>query len=189
LVYAHILGMLGDAAGAEDLLGDVAAASWDKGWDFRGMGQYGASVSPLDSRIIALGRTRDKRALPVLLEKAKTLDGTLAFSHHRAVALALEAQRDREAAPVLAAVLAKPGVSGYATPVEAVGVDAKGQVPRASDRNLALRELALARALARCGDHNGAAAKILRSYEQDVRGHFARHAAALLQELSAGPGR
>ncbi len=46
---------------AETLLKAVRSSEWDRGWDYTGMGQYGASVSRVDSLIIALGRTRDKR--------------------------------------------------------------------------------------------------------------------------------
>jgi hypothetical protein len=39
----------------------------------------------------------------------------------------------------------------------------------------------LARALFRCGDYQGVGKKILESYTQDLRGHLARHAQAVLQ--------
>ena len=40
----------------------------------------------------------------------------------------------------------------------------------------------LARALYRCGDQEGLGEKILRQYAQDLRGHLARHAQAVLAE-------
>jgi hypothetical protein len=49
-------------------------------------------------------------------------------------------------------------------------------------RRRSLRELCLARALFHCGDHDGLARAILEAYRADVRGHFARHAAAVLAE-------
>ncbi len=49
-------------------------------------------------------------------------------------------------------------------------------------RTLSLRELILARALFRCGDHEGLGERILRTYTQDLRGHYARHAHAVLNE-------
>jgi hypothetical protein len=185
LVYAHVLGMLGDATGAETLSRAVQAQAWDKGWNFRGMGQYGASISPLDSFIIALGRTRDRRALAPLLDKLKGLDEQKEFSHHRALALALEALRDPAAAQPLADLLAKPGMTGYAVPAAPREPGVKGASEEA--RNAALRELSLARALFRCGDAHGLGAKILKQYEQDVRGHFARHAHAILTEAPSAP--
>ena len=50
-----------------------------------------------------------------------------------------------------------------------------------SNRQNALRELTLARALYRCGDHDRLAEKILNDYTRDLRGHFARHAKAVLE--------
>ena len=52
-------------------------------------------------------------------------------------------------------------------------------------RRESLRELLLARALYRCGDHNGLGKKILQQYTQDLRGHLSRHAQAVL-EASGG---
>ncbi|MFO7898034.1 MAG: hypothetical protein R6V58_03115, partial [Planctomycetota bacterium] len=52
---------------------------------------------------------------------------------------------------------------------------------RRGNRNECLRELVLARALYRCGDHEGLGEKILRTYTRDLRGHFARHATAVLK--------
>jgi len=53
-------------------------------------------------------------------------------------------------------------------------------------RNLALSEIYLARALYRCGDYEGLGAKTLTQYSQDLHGHYARHAKAVLQKVS-GP--
>ena len=49
-------------------------------------------------------------------------------------------------------------------------------------RRESLRELFLARALYRLGDHNGVGAATLRAYATDLRGHLARHAQAVLNE-------
>ena len=180
LIYAHALGMLGEADGYEPLAERVQSApAWDKGWNFRGMGQYGASVSRLDSYIIALGKTGDRRAIEIIGARAKQLTEQSEFSHFRAVALALENFSDPRAAAVLATLLDLPGVSGHAvqTLEEA---KSKGE-----NRSLCLRELALARALLRCGDKDGLGRKILGQYEKDLRGHFARHAHAVLKAAPA----
>lgn len=179
--YAHILGMLGDAAGASTLAEAVRGAAWDKGWNFKGMYQVGASCSQLDSRIIALGRTRNPAAIEPILAKARELDDEKKFSHHRAVALALETLRNPAAAPVLAEVLAKPGMSGHAV-TRMPGADAGKSGETIENRNAALREIYLARALFRCGDKDGFGRKILEEYARDLRGPFARHAAAVLKE-------
>ena len=176
LAYAHILGMMGDPTGAETLLEKVRASAWDKGWNFRGMGQYGGSLSALDSYIIALGRTRDPRAVPVILDKVNALDERSEFSHCRAVAMALETLADPAAARPLAELLSKPGMAGYAVTV----YKSPSDVPVADDRNRSLREIVLARALYRCGDYQGVGKKILETYAKDPRGIYARHAQAVL---------
>jgi hypothetical protein len=168
LIYAHTLGMLGDATGATLLSQAVGAADWDKGWNFTGMGQYGASRSHLDSMVQALGMTKDKRALPVLVAKAKQLTAASEFSHCRAVAVALEQMPDPSAAAALA--------------------EALGQVAgKRGDRNAALKEITLARALYRCGDKDGMARRTLEEFARDTRGPFAQHAAAVLAQRPIAP--
>jgi hypothetical protein len=183
LTYAHILGMLGDPAGVEDLCRAVAAVPWDQGWNFKGMGQYGGSLSRVDSLVLALGGTRDPRALAVLLDKARALTPRDAFSHYRAISLALEKMGRAEAAPVLAALLAQSGVGGHAqrTIDRALRDIPPGRVDDAT-RGRELRELGLARALYRCGDAGGQGEAALRSYADDLRGHYARHARAVLAQ-------
>lgn len=182
LACAHILANLGSKAGADALVERIQAAkTFDKGWNYTGMGQFGRSLSELDSYLVALGRTRDPRALEVVLEKLKQLDATKEFSHHRACAVALETLGDPRAARPLAELLRKPGMSGYATPTLE---EAKRRLlPSSTDnkqRNESLRELVLARALYRCGDHEGVGERILQAYVQDLRGHYSRHAQAVL---------
>lgn len=182
LAYAHILGMLGEPAGVDVLAEAVRSRDWDKGWNYTGMGQYGASLSELDSLIIALGRTRDKRALSPILEKARRLDASSEFSHCRAVAMALETLGDASAARPLAELLGKPGMRGHAfTSIE----EARRLTPPSDTdtktRNDSLRELILARALYRCGDCDGLGEKILKQYASDLRAHYARHASEVLQ--------
>jgi hypothetical protein len=175
LTYANILGMMGDATGIETLLEAVATMPWDKGWNFKGMGQFGGSLSRVDSLIISLGRTGDKRALGAIIEKARQLDASKEFSHHRAVAMALETLRDPAAASALADLLSKPDMTGYAmTDVKAA------KAARTEHRSQPLRELILARALYICGDRDDVARKILEQYRRDLRGLFARHAHAVL---------
>jgi hypothetical protein len=183
LAYARILGMLGDATGSQTLMDAVETTEWDKGWNFTGMGQYGASLSALDSAIIALGRTRDRRGLIAILDKVGQLDEESEFSHCRAVAMALETMGDAAAAQALANLLQKPGIMGHSfTDIE----DARRRTPpNSSDnttRNYSLRELILARALYRCGDYERLGEKILTEYARDLRGHYARHAQAILNE-------
>ncbi len=172
LLYAHALAIFGDRTGSEALLEFVGKAkAWDKGWNFRGMGQYGPALSELDRHIVALGMAREPAATKVIIEKLKLLTPASEFSHHRAVALALEMLGDKSAAKPLGKLLSQPGMTGQA----------KHEPTADQGRSEPLRELILARALYRLGDYDGIARKILESYATDVRGHYARHAAAILQ--------
>ncbi len=183
LIYAKVLAVMGKADGLDDLIRALDAADWDKGWNYTGMGQFGSSLSNVDTLIVALGRAKDKRALPAIIRKARQLDARSEFSHHRAVALAFEAIGDPSAADVLAELLAKPGMRGYVHRRVTDARDATGQNPNDNTtRATSIRELSLARALFRCGDKNGLGRAILTEYTQDLRGHWARHAAAVLEE-------
>jgi len=116
--------------------------------------------------------------VPAILRKAECLDSDVTLSHHRAVALALESLGDPAAAEPLARLLGKSGMQGYVmtrlTPL----------YDRPADRRYrlgALREITIARALYRCGDHDGLGRRILTRYRGDLRGLLARHAEATLR--------
>jgi hypothetical protein len=177
--------MLGSPEGLPDLLASVTAASWDRGWNFKTLGNFGASLSPLDSRIIALGRLKDRRATPVILAKLALLTPASEFSHLRAVCLALEDLRDPTAAAPLAAFLGRPGMAGHAMlTVADFPKDISTQRNDNASRRSQLLELGLARALYRCGDHQGLGQRTLATYAQDLHGHYARHARAVLAEVA-----
>ncbi len=183
LTYARVLGFLGERDVIPLLSRALDAISeWD-GRILQGkMAEYAHLPTPIDSLILALGRTGDRAALPALLRKLETLDAEVTLSHHRALALALETIGDPAAAEPLARLLARPGMRGHAmTKVEPLH-DKNMELRR---RLGPLREIALARALYRCGDHLGLGEAILREYRADLRGLFVRHAAAVLE---AGPG-
>ncbi|MFP4056178.1 MAG: FAD-dependent oxidoreductase [Candidatus Brocadiia bacterium] len=183
LATAHVLAVLGDADGLETLIGAVQAApDLGDGYRYRGMGHDHSRrrMSQVDSLITALGLAGDRRAVPAILAKLELLGPDAPFSHHYAVATALERLGAPEAARPLAELLARPGMSGHAihTLEQAMAVEAP---PLGNEsRRRSFREVVLARALLRCGDPQGMARDILESYRKDLRGHFARHAAALL---------
>jgi hypothetical protein len=182
--YAYVLAVMGDAAGLETLRDEVKQTpQWDRGWNYRGMGQFGSALSPLDNKLVALGRTGRPAAVPVILEKLQLLSAESEFSHHRAVGLALELTGDPAAAKPLADLLAQPGMSGYVHSSLEIArkLGAPGGTNAEQTRRESLRELLLARALYRCGDYQGVGEKILRAYTQDLRGHLARHAQAVLE--------
>jgi hypothetical protein len=185
LFYAQVLTALGDGSGATTLIAALEAApQLDKGWQYRGMGQFGSSMSPLDSLAYALGRIADKRAVPALVAKLRLLKPDSEFSHFRALALALDRIADPAAAGPLAELLGADGIRGQAvSDIERAVQDARKKVdwnatvPRAN----ALRELFLARALFHCGDKDGLGKKVLQEYTRDLRGHLARHAHDVLE--------
>jgi len=179
LRIAHLLGLMGDATGAPALMAHLDATPWDEGWNFRGMGQYGFSLSPIDSMLVALGRTGVREAIPVLLHKAESMPADAAFSHYRAITLAFEALPTPDAAPHFERYLA--AVRGaQRQSLEAQLRDVPESDVDTLERNRELKELLLARGLFACGDPQGIAREILKAYSQDLHGHYARHARAIL---------
>jgi hypothetical protein len=101
------------------------------------------------------------------------------YSIAAGVALATAALGDRAAAKPLAELLSQPQMRGHT-------VKTLAETKREGIRTEALRELMLARALYLVGDQDGVARKVLEEYTQDLRGHFVRHATAV---LAAGAGK
>ena len=199
LVYAHVLALLGSPAGAETLAAKLKGAAWDKGWNYRGMGQFHRSVSWIDSYVIALGATRAACAFEPLAALAEKLSPQDFYSHFRALSLAFESLGDKRGAVVLAKALAKSGVSGHAFDYARDGVPSipeygvynfKSKNPlcrKASsvpdgERTSCLIELSLARAIYRLGDVDGVGERTLRAYAQDPRRAYAAHAKKVLEK-------
>jgi flavin-dependent dehydrogenase len=186
LIYARILGMLGNPAGWQELIAAIDTYDeWDEGWNFTGMGQFGRSLSYLDSLIIAAGRTKREEVLPSIIRMAEKLTPESHFSHFRAVAIAFETIASAEAAEPLFRILEMPGVRGHVMPdiktAKELTPPDKNDV---STRNNSLRELILGRALYKCGDLNGVGNQILNEYSKDLRGHYYRHAKGVLENFS-----
>ncbi len=182
LELACTLGLMGDEGAAEILADHIANATWDDGWNFRGMGQFGRSLSVLDGCIIALARTESPLAIAPIREKIAALDDEAALSHCRAVAVAAGLLRDAGICHALAELLKRPGIRGHAQTdsLETVSV-ANADPIETRARSLSLRELHLARGLYLGGDIDDLGRKILKTYARDLRGPFARHAMAVLQ--------
>jgi hypothetical protein len=182
LNYAHTLAILGDASGFDEILTAVNSyTEWDTGWHYTGMGQFGPCMSRLDSLIIALGNTRKKEALPAILAHARRLKAESSFSHFRSVCLALETVGDASAAPTLAGIIVSCNlrnevVTDYRKARNAVNANTEDT----SIRNRVLKELHLARALYRCGDHNSLGKTILEEYANDLHAHYARHSSLIM---------
>jgi hypothetical protein len=163
------------------------------GWDdkiFQGsMADFAHLPTRIDAIILALGNSGDKSVIPKLLKLVEKLDSNVTLSHHRSLALALEKLSDERAAQPLAELLKKTGMKGHSMinikdAFTDLQNDGKGLNPIKNSslrkRTNALREIVLARALFKCGDHNKMAEKILTCYTNDMRGLFARHAQSIL---------
>ncbi len=178
---ARILGLLGDDTGIDLLVEELTKRDWDEGWNYRGMGQFGFSLSEVDTLLIAAARSGNPQALPVMLDKLGSLDPDREFSHFRALTIAFEAQPSGDAAPGFARLLSTEQVKGKAKQSIA---EALADVPEewndTSRRNSELKELLIARGLYACGDHDGKAREVLEAYKKDLHGHYARHARAIL---------
>lgn len=183
VILASILCILGNRKYSQVLMDAVAGyKDWDEGWHYTGMGQFGMCLSRLDALITALGNAGNTDALSVVLDKAEMLEPEDYFSHFRAIAMATEAIGSKNATSVLAEMLTKPGVRYHS-----MGSYAEARrkvVPGLNDtstRNLALKELHLARALFMCGDKDGLGEEVLLRYRDGLQGHYARYADEILR--------
>jgi hypothetical protein len=179
LRYAKVLAHFGSSDVVPILLEELRRhPHWDAKVFQGKMAEYAHLPTPVDSLILALGATGDRRATHAILERLETLDADVTLSHHRAVALALERLADPAAAEPLARLLARPGMRGHAM----TQLEPLYNSPREKRRREGpLREIVLARVLVRCGDHQGLGKAILEEYKKDIRGLFARHASAVLE--------
>jgi len=182
--YARILALLGDNTGVPILTAEVdAKTEWDEGYPYTSGRDVGNVFSDLDRLIIALGYSRDPRALEPVLRKTTILEPSTVLSHYKAVALALRHLKSPQAIGPLATLLAKPGFRGHAI-TNLVGAEygAPGLCPRRSfdQLNAAFKEMIIAAALYQCGDYQKMGRKILEQYSQDVNGHFASYTQAIL---------
>jgi hypothetical protein len=188
LTYAQILGVLGDATGADTLAVAVAgAATWDQGYGWTSHRESDNTFSELDRLVIALGWSGARAALPVLVAKLGQLAPDDSLSHFVALALALHRHdRPASAAADLARLLATPGFAGHAllAPVAPPGGQLAPRANAGTDPrtalNTACRELLVAGMLVHCGDQEGRGQAVLETYARGVYGHFARYARHLL---------
>lgn len=182
VILASILCILGDKKQASILEKAIQQyKKWDEGWHYTGMGQFGMSLSHLDALITALGNSKETSTISTVLDKAKKLEPEDHLSHFRAIAMATEAIGSTESVPILAEMLTTPGVRGHH--ILSYSEARNRTVPDLNDtstRNLALKELHLARALYICGDQNGIAEKVLKQYAKGLQGHYSRYAREIL---------
>jgi len=169
---AHILAFLGDGIGRDLLKKTLAGTAWDTGWNYRGMGQFGFSVSPVDSLIFALDKVGG--AKDEVLAKTKQLTAASEFSHIRTVCMSLIRYPDKDAAPELERMLNEDGVRGFAVKNYADALASnRAEINDTTIRNAQLRELYLAKALLACDPANPLAARIVADYAGSMQAYYA----------------
>lgn len=173
--YAVMLGFLGDATGTE-ILADIVSGR-RKIITFDRTGAFGGGGQPMIGYMIALGRTKAKSALAPLLKALSGVKPGASMLTVRGPTLALEALGDPEAAPALAEKLKVFGAHAVEKATDLPPLGGYGLGP---EMDACIKELALARALWACGDHEGLARKTLESYARDPRGVLSAHAKAIL---------
>lgn len=186
--YALALGLLGDASGLDVLLGLVSGdrAEVDVRAGHRGV-SYGRGAvvdfgggSIRAGALLAIGRTRDPRALRPLLAVLDEVTSASELGQVRPITLALEALASPDAAKALAAKLRLPGIGGHAV-ADFRKLPPLGGYGIGPEFDKCLREIALARALMACGDCDGLARRTFEAYSRDPRGALAAHAKAVLR--------
>jgi len=175
---AALLGFFGDTDGIDVLIEALDNTAWDEKILQGKMAEYAHLPTPVDALVLALGGTGDERAMAPILRKLGELDTGVTLSHHRSVASALEQLGDVRAAEPLARLLRKPGMHGHAMRQLEPLYNQQREKRR---REGPLREITLARALCRCGDHQGVGRATLESYRDDLRGLLALHAKLVLE--------
>lgn len=172
---AHILAFLGDDSGKKLLQKNVDEMNWDQGWNYRGMGQFGPSVSPLDSMIFALDRING--AGESVLKKLQTVTPETEFSHVRALCMSLIRHPQKAAVPVLKALLSIPGMSGHAIRTYSDAIASNREERNdTSVRNSQLKELYLAKALHFCDPADALGTDLLTAYRDSMQGYYASFA-------------
>ena len=186
LVYAHVLAMLGDPIGEDELIEWVENHGWGDGWS----SGRSAGGNRMCAYILALGRARSKKAVPAIIAQGCDYcqNGKKAPSDRvgRVMSLTSQAIGDPAFVDMLAMMLDCPGVSGHAMEMSAEippvpGFDSRSNYSH-EEKKETVREFNLACALYRLGDQDGKAETILKAYANDPRGFYANYARLVLGE-------
>ena len=189
LATALALVLVGDNQGLDEIIEAVDSADWSKGFDFRGLGNYGRQTAPIDYLIHALVTSGDtEKVVPVLKNLLAKLTPTSKLSHFRLLTLAADDLKAPALQQGLAEVVARNPALMNKTVSTVSGVpvhdmNGKDNTTDDAERTKTMIELTLARALHNAGDETGTV--ILTAYLDDVRTIYADWAKLAL----AGPGR
>jgi flavin-dependent dehydrogenase len=177
LAYAQTLAVFGDDYGLSTLADYVSANPWDTGHP-----RPTSKMSDMDRKIISLGVPADNSVTEIIVNKANQLNGESAFSHIRAVALALGNIGDPAGAEALAGLLNRCRLQDNTvlTIQDAIELNLQSLDSQLGDsssfdyysRILSDREIILAKALVSCGDWQGLGETVLQAYSNDLRGVF-----------------
>ena len=172
---AMILAFLGEKRVKETIVKALKSSGWDEGWNYRGMGQFGMSVSQVDCMLFAL--TAIGGDAEAVRGKLADLCSDDAFSHFRSVCYALMKHPDPDAAKLLEEMLRTPGMSGYAIKTLQDTVRAnRREVNETTYRNSQLKEFYLAKALQACRPGDALSGGILDDYRHGLMGYFSLYA-------------
>ena len=177
-IYAVLLGLRGDATGAETLaaLLDGRQSLWT-----RKTFTYGRSMDIIGVALAA-GRSKTAATDAAILRKVEALHDDSSMTAFRVATLAAEASGSPRLAPALAAALKRPGIGGWARS-SATELPPQAGYGVGPEVDCCTRELALSRALVACGDSDGLGRRTLEAYARDPRGVYAEHANAVLERL------
>ncbi len=185
LIYAHILAVLGDPMGEDELIAWVEANPWTAKWK----DGLGAGSNRMEAYLLALGRANSKKAAPAIAEKIRELvskNKAPSAAHCRIVAMVSQMLGEPILAEPLAALLAAPGVAGHAIRLGPEIPPVPGYTSRSNysrqEKDDLLREINLAAALYRLGDKDAQGETILKAYAEDPRGFCANYARRVLAE-------
>ena len=184
LACAIALVLVGDNSHLADVVAATEAADWTKGFDFRGLGNYGRQTAPVDYLMHTLVKSGDRDVVvPVLADMIAKLGPSAKLSHFRILTRAVDDLKAPELKSALSDVVSRSAsltnktVSSVAA-IPAHDVSGGDNSADDSERTRCIVELALARALHNAGDETGTA--ILTAYLDDVRTIYADYAALVL---------
>ena len=170
------LAHLGSGCGSDLLKDIIQNTPWDDGWDYRGMGQFGKSVSRQDSALLALSRLPENSSdIIFLLPKLKITRPETSFSHIRAVCVYLMSHPSQLAADELRRILGKFECHAVNNFRQLMDMPYQG-VEDVVERNFQLRELYLAGALNFCAPGDELAEKFLSAYRNGLHKFYAHYA-------------
>jgi hypothetical protein len=174
---ALLLAFLGFPDGRKLIIDALMEATWDQGWHYTGMHQFGASLSGVDRLIMALSFIAQPKDAVIIDRLLSGLTKQDAFSHFRSCCLFLIKNPSCQPVGTLEKLLKTPGMTGHAVIMQKYLI--KKVIKSSIDvtqRNCQLKEFYCAMALHRCFPASKLAGNILMNYAKSQQGLFAEFA-------------